>query len=101
MPKTETRSIRFPAELLEQLQQAADENHRSFQNEVIHRLQSTVDGEMVTITGDAPRALSELVDHIMLDRNTLASAAICHYNMVTAARISTVDVLEQITKINE
>lgn len=95
MTKSETRAIRFPPDLLKQLQQAADENHRSFQNEVIHRLQSSIAGETVTINASARESLDALVERIMLDRSTLASAAINHYDMVTAAKISTTAVPEQ------
>lgn len=87
MTKDQPRSIRLPDELLAALQSAAEQNHRSLQNEIVYRLAMTVDGEAVTIGKSAAESLALLVERLKLDRTTLASAAINHYEMVTAAKI--------------
>lgn len=84
MTKDQPRNIRFPSDLLEKLQQAAEVNHRSLQNEIIFRLSATVDGETIVLNKSAAESLDKLVERIGLDRTTLASAAVNHYELMAA-----------------
>lgn len=51
MAKDETRSIRFPSSLLDMLRQAAGDNNRSFQNEVISRLGASFEEDAAIVVG--------------------------------------------------
>jgi hypothetical protein len=51
MAKEETRSIRFNASLLDMLKQEASDNNRSFQNEVIKRLEESLTPDTSVVVG--------------------------------------------------